>query len=252
MEQLTNATIKLIHQLDRVKERRESGLFKVEGTKAVTDTLGTFGLHGLYATAEWLEAHPLPQGIKATSTRQRDLERMSSLSTPPEVIAVYHIPDTAYFDPAVADKELVLALDAIQDPGNLGTIIRTADWWGITTILAGTGTADCYAPKVVQSTMGAISRVKVIYCDLSGILSRIKAPVYGTFLDGSDIYATKLENHGVIVIGNEGRGISPEVEQRVSHRLFIPPYPNGRPTSESLNAAIATAVTISEFRRRIK
>lgn len=152
----------------------------------------------------------------------------------------------------VADNELVLALDAIQDPGNFGTIIRTADWWGITTILAGTGTADCYASKVVQSTMGAISRVKIIYCDLPETLDLIKSPVYGTFLDGSDIYATRLEAHGVIVIGNEGRGISPVVEQRVSHRLFIPPYPKGRPTSESLNAAIATAVTISEFRRRVK
>lgn len=250
MEQLTNASIKLIHQLDRARERRESGLFKVEGTKAVIDTMGSFKLHGLYATPEWLEKHPLPRAVRAIVTRQRDLARMSSLSTPAEVIAVYHLPAAMSFDSSTPDNELVLALDAIQDPGNLGTIIRTADWWGITTILAGSGTADCFAPKVVQSTMGAISRVKVIYCDLCETLSRVKAPVYGTFLDGDDIYSTPLSPYGVIVMGNEGRGISPEVGQWVGKRLHIPPYPNGRPTSESLNAAVATAVTISEFRRR--
>lgn len=153
----------------------------------------------------------------------------------------------------VARRELVLALDGVQDPGNLGTIIRLADWFGISHIICSMDTADAYSPKTVMATMGAIARVRVHYVDLPRLLAECGAdvPVYGTFLDGTDIYAEPLSAAGVVVMGNEGNGISDAVAQSVNRRLFIPSFPADRPTSESLNVAIATAITCAEFRRRM-
>ena len=147
-------------------------------------------------------------------------------------------------------RQLVLALDTVQDPGNLGTIVRIADWYGIEDILCSPLCADLYNPKVVQATMGALARVRVHYVDLVEFLPRIGTPIYGTFLDGQDIYGQSLTPTGIIVMGNEGNGISPEVRKLVTHSLFLPSYPPGRITSESLNVAIATAVVCAEFRRR--
>lgn len=161
------------------------------------------------------------------------------------MIAVYRIPELSAPD----FSGLVVALDCVQDPGNLGTIMRVADWMGVHTILASTDTVDCYSPKVVQATMGAISRVRVHYCNLSDVL-RGKDHVYGTFLDGSNIYDAALSPSGIVVMGNEGKGISPEVASTVTHRLRIPSFPPDVPTSESLNVAVATAITLAEFRRR--
>lgn len=235
--------------LDERKHRRREGAFKAEGTKCVLDTLGHFNLRALYATGEWLDEHPDISTLPQTSVATRgDLRKMSSLTTPGQVIAVYDIPERTP-DLTFADDTLILALDTIQDPGNLGTIIRVADWYGITDILASRETADCYAPKVIQATMGSISRVAVHYCDLPETIARINAPkVYGTFLDGDDIDSLPLSRAGIIVIGNEGNGISEAVEKTVTDRVTIPSYPAGRPTGESLNAAIATAITISKFR----
>ena len=140
-----------------------------------------------------------------------------------------------------------------QDPGNLGTIIRLADWFGIEDIFCSTGTVDVFNPKTVQATMGAIARVKVHYCDLPKLISSLKGiPVYGTFLDGNIIYSETLSANGLIVMGNEGNGISREVEALINRRLYIPNYPQERETSESLNVAIATAVVCAEFRRRLR
>ncbi|EKC70747.1 tRNA/rRNA methyltransferase, partial [human gut metagenome] len=141
--------------------------------------------------------------------------------------------------------------DGVQDPGNLGTIIRIADWFGITHIYCSQDTADVYNPKVVQATMGSIARVKVEYGDLLGLVESLPAdvPVYGTLLDGDNIYQQKLENRGLIVMGNEGKGISPALAKKVNHKLLIPNFPEGRATADSLNVAIATAITCSEFRR---
>lgn len=170
--------------------------------------------------------------------------------TTPDVIAVYHIPQEKPL-PSPEGK-LMLALDTIQDPGNLGTIIRVADWFGVTDIICSQETASCYSPKVVQATMGSISRVSLHYCDLPETISILKANglqnVYGTFLDGDNISKTEIATDGLIVIGNEGNGISSEVEREVTHRLLIPSWPEGRPTGESLNAAIATAITLAKFR----
>ena len=237
--------------LDERKHRKREGAFKAEGTKCVLDTLGHFNLRALYATGEWLDGHPDVAALPAAIIAGRgDLRKMSSLTTPSQVIAVYDIPQRT-FSPACADKSLLLALDTIQDPGNLGTIIRVADWYGITDILATHETADCFSPKVIQATMGSISRVTVHYCDLPETLSSLNTDkIYGTFLDGDDIDSVTLSSHGIIVIGNEGNGISPQVASLVTDRITLPSYPAGRPTGESLNAAIATAITVSKFRAK--
>ena len=147
---------------------------------------------------------------------------------------------------------MCLALDDIQDPGNLGTIIRLADWFGIEHIFCSQGTVDVYNSKVIQATMGALARVKVHYCNLPELISSLKdVPVYGTFLDGENIYDKPLSENGLIIMGNEGNGVSKEVSQLINNKLYIPNYPSGRTTSESLNVAIATAVVCAEFRRRL-
>lgn len=237
--------------LDEHKHRRRERAFKAEGTKCVLDTLGHFTLRALYATQEWIDGHPDAARLPQTVTAGRgDLRKMSSLTTPSQVIAVYEIPERT-FTPSKASDSLILALDTIQDPGNLGTIIRVADWYGITDIIASRETADCFAPKVIQATMGSISRVNVHYCDLPGTLASMDtAKIYGTFLDGDDIDTIPLSSGGVIVIGNEGNGISDSVAALVTDRITLPSWPAGRPTGESLNAAIATAITISKFRAK--
>ena len=252
---LTTAIRKTVAALDKAKTRRETGVFKAEGTKCVLDTADAFGIVVVYATAAWIDEHARqlpPQAQRALQkVTHADLERMTSLSTPPEVIALYRLPD-ADLRPAEGDERLVLALDAIQDPGNMGTIIRTADWFGIRRILCSADTADCFAPKVVQATMGAIGRVSVEYVpDLALCLQDYASKgmaVYGTFLNGDNLYAADLRAGGVIVIGNEGHGISPEVEKKVTHRITIPNF--GACKGESLNAAIAAAITVSEFQRQ--
>ncbi len=167
----------------------------------------------------------------------------SSISHQPS--AIIHHPSAISHQPS----SLALALDGVQDPGNVGTIIRIADWFGITDIYCSPDTADVYNPKVVQATMGSLAHVHIIYCDLVALLRESTVPVYGTLLDGQDIYTQDLSQEGIIVMGNEGNGISPEVRQLVSHKLLIPNFNPNTETAESLNVAIATAITCSEFRR---
>lgn len=254
MAELTNSIRKLVHSLSSVKHRRENGLFVAEGTKCVADTAGHFSCKYLFARNSWIEENKASVAKLAADeifvATSADLERMTNLTTAPQVIAVYRIPDNVAFDPAEADKELVVALDRIQDPGNLGTIMRLCDWMGVSTIIASNDTVDVWSPKTVQSTMGAVSRVKVIYCDLPSMLASCNAPVYGTFLHAPSIYQAPLGANGIIVFGNEGQGISDAVAKVVSQRLLIPSFPPDRPTSESLNVATAAAITLSEFRSR--
>lgn len=247
--QLTNSDRKLYADLDRARTRRETGLFMAEGTKCVLDTLPHFDLVRLCATDKWLLEHPLSRGLEATPVKRADLERMTRLSTPPEVIAVYRIPQVTLDDALVAEG-LTLALDRVQDPGNLGTIVRLADWFGVKQVVCSPDTVDVWSPKVVQATMGAVARVKCIYMPLSELIERHReVPVYGTFLDGDDIYSAPLPDRAIVVMGNEGQGISQEVGAKVTRRILIPSYPAGVPTSESLNVSMATAITLSEFRR---
>ncbi len=255
MIELTKNLCRTIKSLDERKVRRKEGLFKAEGTKCVLDTIGHFNVRHLFATHDWLEHYRntavvdrLADSECITQVTRNDLSRLSSLTTPSDVIAVYEIPHREP-DFAAMSSRLILALDTIQDPGNLGTIIRVADWFGIRDIICSAETADCYAPKVIQSTMGSISRVKLHYGSLSEMIESIKpTAVYGTFLDGETITEAEIGSEGIIVIGNEGKGISEEIERIVSKRLFIPSYPPGQETGESLNAAIATAITLAKFR----
>lgn len=203
----------------------------------------------LAATAAWWEEHPeLAGSAGAVTVTSREMGRMSHLTTPPQVMAVYELPATAG-PVALPVDEPVLALDTIQDPGNLGTIIRTADWMGIHTIIASHGTADCFSPKVVQATMGSVARVRVHYTDLPATLrdeARSGRAVYGTLLEGEDIYtADNLALYPILVIGNEGRGISEAVRQTLTRRLTIPCRTPGAPHGESLNAAVAAALAMA-------
>lgn len=243
---LTAAERKSLASLATSKGRRELGMFMAQGTKCVLDTLGHFPLCRLLATSAWVEEHGLQQQV--TVVKRADIERITTLTTAPDVIAVYEL--TAPQAPDLSG--LVLALDRIQDPGNLGTIMRAADWMGVRQIIATTDTVDCFSPKAVQATMGAISRVRVSYVNLPEALSA-HGNVYGTFLDGENLYTSPLPNPDrcIIVLGNEGSGISDEVAAAVDHRITIPAFPAGAETSESLNVGVAAAITMAEFRRRI-
>ncbi|MEG2164395.1 MAG: RNA methyltransferase [Bacteroidales bacterium] len=248
---LSKAKIKFIRSLDQKKERLLSGLFLAEGNKLVFDTLPFFKCRLLVATKGWLAANPDAVSSEIVEATPCEIATASLLQSPQDVIAVYEMPQYT-IDPQQLKGELVLALDGVQDPGNMGTIIRTADWYGINTVLCSVGCADIYNPKTVQSTMGALARVRVVYVSLSDVLPQIGKPVLGTFLDGENIYSAELDNDVVIVMGNEGRGISDEIAALVTRKIFIPPFPVSGGRVESLNVAVATAVTCAEFRRRIK
>ena len=242
--------IKYIRSLEQKKTRREEGVFVAEGPKLTGDLLGRFHCRYLAATAEWMNTHPLVQADEKDIANLEDLQRASLLKTPQDVIAVFEQRNEAT-DTSVIERELCLALDDVQDPGNLGTIIRIADWFGIEHIFCSLSTADVYNPKVVQATMGALARVHMHYLSLTELIEGLKeVPVYGTFLDGTNIYKQSLSETGLIVMGNEGNGISPEVRKLINRKLYIPNFPAGRSTSESLNVAVATAITCAEFRRR--
>lgn len=254
MVELTTSMRRLVRSLASAKHRREHGLFTVEGVKCVRDTAVYFDCVALFATSSWIDANNniiaevAPEELY--QVKNSDLERMTSLSTPPSVIALCRIPEPSLFDFHAHESELIVALDRIQDPGNLGTIVRLCDWFGITTILASEDTVDIWSTKAVQASMGAVSRVSVIYCNLDYTLKNSPTPVYGTFLDSPSIYDTKLPDSGIVVFGNEGQGISTEIASIVTNRITIPTFPPDRRGSESLNVAMAAAVTLSEFRRR--
>lgn len=248
---LTKNQIKYIQSLSRKKGRVECGCFVAEGNKLVEDTLHAFEVRMLVATAEWWQQHPDVVAHEPIVVSHDELKRVSQLTTPQEVLAVYEIPHRTLHEECLCG-ELSLVLDTVQDPGNLGTIIRIADWMGIHNIICSPESADVYNPKVVQATMGALARVAVHYTPLLPFMQRMqdRVPVYGTFLDGDNIYEMPLTTGGLIVMGNEGNGISSALEPYISHRLFIPNFPQGAVTSESLNVAVATAITCAEFRRR--
>ena len=182
-----------------------------------------------------------------------ELQKCSQLKTPRDVIAVFRQPTPSPLSGEVMREELCIVLDGVQDPGNLGTIIRLADWFGIHHIICSEDTADAFAPKVIQATMGAITRVALHYTNLTRFLSSIPQgiPVYGTFLEGESIYGKTLSPNGLLIMGNEGNGIRPETQTYINQKLFIPPHPPGCETSESLNVAIATAICCAEFRRQL-
>ena len=247
---------KLIRSLDRKKNRDAEGLFLAEGPKLVTELLAHFRCRLLVGEPAVLSKVPFEENAVAerVEVTAEELARVSLQRAPQGVLAVFEKPQPVAAQSLlpVAGRSLCLALDGVQDPGNVGTIVRIADWWGIEHVICSQDTADVFAPKTVQSTMGALGRVGVHYTDLPAWLDELSAgtPVYGTLLDGDNLYDSELTPHGIIVMGNEGNGLSSAVRERVSHRLLIPSFPPDRPTSESLNVAVATAVTCAEFRRR--
>ena len=257
---LSKARIKQIHSLEQKKYRKEEGLFVAEGHKLVGELLAA-GHRPVYLchTPEWEETGGLEDLFRECDANavhivtERELQTASLLQHPQQVLALFPIPNQHLPRHTEMSGRLLLALDGVQDPGNLGTICRLADWFGIEDIVCSQGTADIFNPKAVQATMGAVARVRVHYTNLSAFLTDMAThhiPIYGTFLDGSNLYERPLTEHGIIVMGNEGKGISPEVAALVSDRLLIPNYPQGRATTESLNVAMATAITCAEFRRR--
>lgn len=241
--------IKYIRSLELKKNRNKEGKFVAEGFKVVDDLLALQPADLIVATQEWLHGKHFADQTEVIEVTEEELKKVSFLQHPQQVLAVFRQATSG--DYSINTSELSLALDGVQDPGNLGTIIRIADWFGITHIYCSQETADVYNPKVVQATMGSIARVKVEYGNLLALVESLPAdvPVYGTLLDGDNIYHQTLENRGLIVMGNEGKGISPALAKKVNRRLLIPNFPEGRATADSLNVAIATAITCSEFRR---
>lgn len=233
------------------KYRLQEKAFVAEGPKLVGELLPYSTPLYIAAKKDWLNAnrHLLRAVKEVDEVSQTELERASLLRTPQSVLAVMPIPERR-LDISSLQKKLVIALDSVQDPGNLGTILRIADWFGIHEVLCSEGTADVYNPKCVQSCMGALARVKVYYCNLPEVLGQVEMPVFGTFLDGTDIYKEELSGEGIIVMGNEGNGISQPVAKLVNRRLYVPNYPKGSLTTESLNVAVATGIVCAEFRRR--
>lgn len=250
---LSKPKIKYIHSLEQKKFRRQENVFVAEGHKNVGDLLMSgCPARLLIATEEWHCPITTDSRTEHITVTEEELRRASLLQHPQQVLGVFTLPETE--TPPVSktvSSELCLCLDGVQDPGNLGTIIRTADWFGIKHIICSPSTADAYNPKVVQATMGSIARVQICYTDLTKWLASLPegTPVYGTMLDGDNLYNATLTRHGVIVMGNEGKGISTEIAQQLTHRLLIPPYPAGHKTAESLNVSIATAIICAEFRR---
>lgn len=243
---MTKAEIQFIRSLADKRVRDAEHLFIAEGAKLVEEIRDSkFRIRRIYTTRADM------QGKDVEHIDMRDMERISQLKTSTDTLAVVEQPRHRLdIDP----KALILALDGVQNPGNLGTIIRLADWFGIKDVVCSKECADCYNPKVVQATMGAILRVRVHYVDdLAHLLLSARSqgmPIYGTLLTGKNIYTTEVENRGIVVMGNEGRGVSEECQATLTHHLLIPPYPANQPTSESLNVAMATGIILSEFRRR--
>ena len=244
---MTKSEIQLVRSLADKRGRTEQGLFVAEGEKLIGELRASrWRIRKIFALEEVFE------GPEVETVTTRDMERLSLLKTANNSLALVEIPHRDFRIDDL-DGRLSIALDEVRNPGNLGTIIRLADWFGVEHIICSQDTADVFSPKTVQATMGALVHVKVHYTDLHDYLKKQaeqQIPLYGTFLDGENMYAKELSETGIIIMGNEGNGIRPEIETLVNEKLYIPNYPQDRETSESLNVAIATAVVCAEFRRR--
>lgn len=261
---LTKNKQKFIRSLSQKKVRDAEGVFLAEGPKVVGELIEKFKCRYLLGTSQYLESssaelvHSCAMSIsEIIEINDTQLSQLSLQKTPHDVMAVFERPKEEENDISqwkeIPTHSLALALDDIQDPGNLGTIIRLADWFGIEHIFCSPATADAFSPKTVQATMGALGRVHLHYTPLSTFIRQLPkgTPIYGTFLDGESLYTDNLTSHGLIVMGNEGNGISSDIDALCTHRLLIPNYPIGRPTSESLNVSVATAIICAEFRRKM-
>ncbi len=238
------------------KIRRQHGVFVAEGEKIVSELPNSgFTVESIYATAGWLQQnlHKFSGITQLTEVSERELERVSGLKTPNRVLAVLKMPDTTAI-PDISPKGLYLILDTVQDPGNLGTIIRTADWFGINQVICSPDTADVFSPKVVQATMGSFLRVKVTYTELNPFLEKAPhtTPIYGAFLKGESLFETETPGYGVLIIGNESKGISRGVSTFVKKKVRIHGgyQPGGQQWADSLNASVAAAIMMAWFTKK--
>lgn len=257
MNELTVNHRKLLATLSAGKGRKATGLFLVEGIRAVAEMSSAMpgAMREIIATAAWWDEHtgfPAAAGVVRYVAKKADIDRISTLSTPQPVIAAFAIPETPVPPVGEIASQLTVALDSVQDPGNLGTIIRLCDWWGVRHLFCSSGTVDCYSPKVVQSSMGALGRVSVHRVSLPELIKELSGcgvPVCGTFMQGDDILHSPLPAPGaMLLLGNEGNGISSEIERLVTRRLTIPSFAPADHV-ESLNVATACAVCLAMFRR---
>ncbi|RPG32576.1 MAG: RNA methyltransferase [Muricauda sp. TMED12] len=237
---VTKNQIKLVVSLKQKKYRSQHGLFVVEGEKVVNELLRA-GVRPFKIFVD--DAKKVEKFGEAEIVSNKDLKQISSLTHPNGVLGVFYIIDGE----GDLDTDWVVVLDSVRDPGNLGTIIRLCDWFGVKHLVCSKDTVDCYNPKVLQATMGSIARVNIAYVDLEEYLGRINLPVYGAYMDGESVYCSDLAEKGVLVMGNEANGISKEVSRFITERISIPQF--GASTTESLNVATATAILLSEIRR---
>ena len=254
---LSKNKIKYLQSLSRKKVREKEQVFLVEGDKMVLEAIALKDRVSLVCATENFiaENNSLSDlDIEIITCSHEELKKASQLQNPQNALAVVKMQERS-FEIATFEKELVIALDFVQDPGNLGTIIRIADWFGIDQIICSEDTVDCYNPKVIQASMGAMFRVKLNYMNLPEAISKAQSmatPVYGTFMEGENIYQSELSKNGILVLGNEGNGISPEVEKLVNQKIHIPSFNSSENGSESLNVATAAAICCSEFKRRLQ
>lgn len=239
---LSKSQIKLINSLSQKKYRQKNGLFMAEGIKVIKELLNSnFELERLFSQADIF----FTEKDKMQLVEENELKKITKLSTSQTALALFKIPQHT----AEVKEDFIVALDGVRDPGNLGTIIRLCDWFGVKQLLCSNDTADCYNPKVIQATMGSIARVEVIYTNLAEELPMLKLPIFGTFMNGENVYESSLPSKGILVLGNEANGITTGIEQIITNKLSIPQFGNAKNT-ESLNVATATAIFLSEFKRR--
>lgn len=245
---LSKSQVSFLKSLQQKKFRSEHGVFLVEGHKSVNEFIDSdYQIETIYHTYNFeTNLLKLSRKINFQGISLNDLEKISSLKTPQDVMAQVKIPSWPTLNNAILQKKFSIVLDGIQDPGNMGTIIRTADWFGIKNIICSTDTVDVYNPKVVQATMGSLARINIYYTDLEVFLTKIQLPVFGAMLDGSNIYATDFGSEGLIVMGNEGNGVRPEIKKLIRHAVTIPRL--GK--AESLNVGVATAIFCAEIGRK--
>lgn len=251
---LSKHVTKVVQNLEKKKFREKYNLFKIEGEKLVKELIRSkLNVHTVLAYPSWLEANPyIEERERCTEISPEEMKQISNFQSLPEVIALAEIPKLTYQEAEIRES-LSLVLNGIQDPGNLGTILRVADWFGIKNIFCDDDTASAYNPKCVQASMGAIFRVNVFYADLTEIIKKFSSETfhcYGTFLDGENLYRKELDKKGFIIMGNEGKGISPEIGQFADTRITIPSFATGGDSTESLNVGVATGIILSEFCRK--
>lgn len=247
---LSKSQIGFIKSLHQKKYRKEQGIFIIEGIKSIVEFIpSAYRIHSIFYLPEYYALLPeLPPNIKLFEVNSTELDKISALQTPQGILALVHMPEVSALDPAALKGCFTLVLDGVQDPGNLGTIIRTADWFGIKRVLCSQNTVEVYNPKTVQATMGSLCRVQVSYLDLPDLLKRAGLPVYGALLDGSSLYKTEWGTEGLVILGNEGQGISPDLLPLIDRPVTIPRVG----LAESLNVAVSAAIFCADISRNLQ